>query len=360
MNLESTLRLLKDHALHAATLLAAKKEQNSTLELLAHLHEISDRRVFAVMGYSSLWDYTVRALGYSESSASERIGAMRLAYSVPEVKQALEQGEMTLTVASQVQTFLRAQKKEHKTYSEGQTAELIREVKGKSKRETERVLATRAPQMAVRRERQRALSATETLVQFTADEELMKMLERLRELKGHGSTVELLKVVLSDYLTRHDPLRRRPKLSQGAKASAQRSLRPAEVSLARMADPPGNEPVSSIPPASVPTQVISTLPRTTRYYPAQTRIAVTQRSGGQCEYADPRTHQRCRSRYRLEFDHKIPFARGGTETPENLRHYCRAHNHLAAIAAYGKKKMQKHLPGLKGQQRASGNRRESG
>ena len=145
MNLESSLRLLADQTLHHATLSAAKKEQSATLELLVHLHEVSVRRVYAKLGYSSLWDYIVRSLGYSESSASERIGAMRLAYAVPEAKAALAQGKMTLTVASQVQTFLRAQTKENNTLTPAQTAELIEAVKGRSKRQTERLLATLAP-----------------------------------------------------------------------------------------------------------------------------------------------------------------------------------------------------------------------
>jgi len=37
----------------------------------------------------------------------------------------------------------------------------------------------------------------------------------------------------------------------------------------------------------------------------------------------------------LEIDHRVPFARGGTNTPENLRVLCRAHNLFLAEQTYG-------------------------
>src|SRR5690606_29787152 len=83
--------------------------------------------------------------------------------------------------------------------------------------------------------------------------------------------------------------------------------------------------------------------RPSRYISKSLRIEVRKRSQGQCEYVDPVTKRRCESRSDLQFDHKVPFARGGRTELSNLRHYCRGHNTLSAIQAYGKDKMSQYL-----------------
>jgi 5-methylcytosine-specific restriction endonuclease McrA len=43
---------------------------------------------------------------------------------------------------------------------------------------------------------------------------------------------------------------------------------------------------------------------------------------------------------KLEIDHVIPYAKGGSNSPENLRLLCPAHNRLAAEKEYGKNHME--------------------
>src|SRR4051812_37446231 len=69
---------LSDDELHRQTLFLSKKEQELTLIVLDYLAEVFRRRVFAIRGYSSLWDYCVKYLGYSEPCASLRIKALEL------------------------------------------------------------------------------------------------------------------------------------------------------------------------------------------------------------------------------------------------------------------------------------------
>ena len=76
----------------------------------------------------------------------------------------------------------------------------------------------------------------------------------------------------------------------------------------------------------------STLPATqSRFIPIDEKREVSVRSGNQCEFIDPKTNIRCSSRYRLEFDHRVPYAHGGKNFASNLRHYCRQHNLKAAM-----------------------------
>ncbi|MBI2606852.1 MAG: hypothetical protein HYW49_12305 [Deltaproteobacteria bacterium] len=70
---------------------------------------------------------------------------------------------------------------------------------------------------------------------------------------------------------------------------------------------------------------------------------VRVRSDCRCEYIDHATNRRCESKSGLQFDHIKPFAIGGNHAPENLRHYCRAHNTLVAIEHFGNAKMQPYL-----------------
>lgn len=46
--------------------------------------------------------------------------------------------------------------------------------------------------------------------------------------------------------------------------------------------------------------------------------------------------RRCGETWNLEVDHIIPFAKGGDNSPGNLRLLCPAHNRLAAEEAYGR------------------------
>ena len=49
--------------------------------------------------------------------------------------------------------------------------------------------------------------------------------------------------------------------------------------------------------------------------------------------------KRCIERFRLEFDHQIPFYRGGESSVDNLRLLCKAHNQLEAEKCYGREFM---------------------
>lgn len=71
-----------------------------------------------------------------------------------------------------------------------------------------------------------------------------------------------------------------------------------------------------------------------RHVPAEVRRQVWQRDGGRCTFVSDSGH-RCPARTRLEFDHVMPYARGGEATAAGLRLRCRAHNQHVADQAFG-------------------------
>jgi len=76
-----------------------------------------------------------------------------------------------------------------------------------------------------------------------------------------------------------------------------------------------------------------------RDIPAAVRRAVYARDGGRCTYRDKRG-RRCTARHNLEFHHrKTPFGRGGDHSPDSVTLHCRAHNLLMAGQEYGEEKM---------------------
>ena len=75
----------------------------------------------------------------------------------------------------------------------------------------------------------------------------------------------------------------------------------------------------------------STAPRT---IPAHVRRAVWRRDRGQCTFTSDAGH-RCTERTRLEFDHVVEVARGGTASVEGIRLRCRAHNQYTAECTFG-------------------------
>jgi hypothetical protein len=98
---------LSNEALHAETLSAARDEKRATLVLLEFLAEVDARHLYSERGYSSLFEYVHRELGYSESQASERVSAMRLMRKFPHVKVKIEQHALTLTSAARFASFVR-------------------------------------------------------------------------------------------------------------------------------------------------------------------------------------------------------------------------------------------------------------
>jgi hypothetical protein len=177
-----TLKTLSNEALHKTTQSLVSEERRLTTSILWHLNEIQSRRVHSEMGYGSLFEYAVKALGYSEAAAGRRIAAMRLLAEIPEAEPALQKGDLSLSTLSTLQHFF--QRKEAPV-SRDEKKSLIFSFQGKSRRECERELAELDPKACAPAERERAVSATQTEIRFVADESLMEKLTQIRELDAH-------------------------------------------------------------------------------------------------------------------------------------------------------------------------------
>ena len=282
------MKNLTDIEVHEETLKASAREKSATLVLLEYLAEMERRRAYLARGYSSLWNYVEKGLGYSPAQTGERISALRLMKAVPEVRESVESGKLSLTTAAALGQFM---KREKKTVSEIQS--ILPEVENKSSREVERMLLpeTTAPKP----DRIKPVSKTTTQITIEVDEEFMALLKRAEEIAG-SSAKETLKKTLQAYIRSKRP-------------EPRRAAHPAPEVEAEVSPPQG------------------------RYIPAQERRLVRKRSGDQCEHRDKITGRRCDARRFLEFHHCDPYAYGGAHSVRNMKHLCHAHHRALSNSA---------------------------
>ena len=145
MNTELNLSTLTDHNLLQSVKALAADERKITTQILNHLREIEVRRLFATLGYSSLFEYCRQELGYSEGSAQRRISAMRILKEVPDVENKINSGALSLSVISQVQSYFREKAKINEPLETQEKIEILERFEHKSTREAEREILAMSP-----------------------------------------------------------------------------------------------------------------------------------------------------------------------------------------------------------------------
>ena len=244
---------LPDQVLLAHTRSLVLHEQALQLAVLDHLREIQARHLHLRLGFSSLFDYAVRELGYSEGAAWRRIKAMRLCSETAGTRARLQDGSLTLSAAAQLQnTFdlhqrtataaadpnsapaapellprgtgttpeagasgaaAAAPARPVQALDAAQRQELVAQASGKSTREVKQLLAGVAPELARPADRMRALGDGRWELKVVIDSACQRGIEQLRALLSHvdphltlGQLVERL---VQDGLQRYDPGRPR-------------------------------------------------------------------------------------------------------------------------------------------------------
>jgi len=319
--ISNDLKQLSDKALLVETRNASRAEKEATLKLLTYLDEVNTRRLYAIEGYASLYEFTHKGLGYSESQATERVNAVRLMKKSTSVKAHLDSGSLTLSTASQIQRFLTLEGKHTGQVPVAKRDAIISECLNLSKREAERVLNKHASVATKRslKERIRAVGVEHLELKIVLSKESAVKFNRAKELVAYKSLEDLFSKALTVLIEKEErrlgktgdesTLPATLKDEQGPKASA-------PIQLSTEPKTPSGRPVSR-----------------SRYIPVPYRRAIYSRSGGQCEWRHPDTNIRCQSRSHLNVDHIKPLALGGLTEFQNLRHLCASHNWRAAIEA---------------------------
>jgi hypothetical protein len=137
-----------------------RRGNDLTADVLAHLAELGERRLYLELGFSSLFAYCTESLGMSESAAGRRIAAARVCRRYPEAFARVARGELHLSALCSLGPCL----------NQENAAELFDACSRRSSRQVEELLAARFPKPdirdSIRRLPQRAEAGVESNVQI--------------------------------------------------------------------------------------------------------------------------------------------------------------------------------------------------
>ena len=330
---------VEDEALLSLTATAALNEKSAMLVLLEYLLEVDMRRLYCTKSYSTLFEYTVKELGYSEPAAAERVNAVRLMRAVPEVKVHLENGKLSLTTAAQIHRFIKTEEKVKRNSAGKDKGEpekanqdkldkskiakelIINACLDHSKREVEKILLSKQsePAKIITQEKVKQISEKRTELRFTVDEVALQNLEAVKALIGSQSLENIFNQALQSLLA----IEKKKKGADGVKIT--NPTLPAEFGKVKI------ENIKATTSEKNQMQSPQKPLATSRFIPINLKRFIFERSKGQCEHIDKATQKRCSSRYRLQIDHIHPLALGGKTEQQNLRHLCANHNLRAAV-----------------------------
>jgi hypothetical protein len=263
------LKHLTDSALLKDTKVLAQKERELTIKVLHHLKEIEARKLYSDLKYSNLFEYCVKELGYSESSAMRRISAAKLLKEIPQIEQKIEQGTLTLSNISRASNFF----KEFEINEPEIKKEILSQVENLSTRECDKKLSEIAHLDQNRR------------IRIEISEKTYNSLKNLRGIIGRDLSFDHL----LDYMIEITSDR----------------LRKSKYKQSQMV--------------------------TTTSAPKETRV-ISAGVKRQVFLRDKKCVQ-CGTTHFLNYDHRKPFALGGKSTLENVRLLCFNCNQRSRIKA---------------------------
>jgi hypothetical protein len=319
-------------------------ERRASVALIRSLVEFDKRRLYLREGCSSLFAYCTQVLHLSEGSTYNRIETARASLRYPNVLEALERGDVSLTAVRLLAPHL----------TPANHLEVLAAARHRSKQGIQELIARLSPRPAaatiIRRVAPQPSAGDPTLAVAAAPEPgpslaAMAAGRTPSSPDGEGSapsrapqfraTVvtplapELYKLQVTLTRETHDKLRR-------AQALARHELPGGDVNaildraLTLLIDHLERRRFARVG-SPRPSQGVNMA--SGRYIPADVRRAVWQRDEGRCAFVG-RTG-RCREIAFLEFHHVTPYAVGGAATAGNIQLRCRAHNQYEGRLFFG-------------------------
>ena len=332
MNLLSHLKndqLLKDFSL------AVLKEREAIADVISYLCHIWERKLYAKLGYSSLFNFLIEKHQYSKAAAYRRIQAAKLVQRDPRVLEYLKSAKLNLTTLGQIEPHAVGEKKDF----------LIQAALGKTKEEVEALLVSFSHKVDSHRDKIRRLpilnagSAAELKCVELKQADLLSETKK-QEKKPERSQEESVIPREADI--------RRVKIEFVANESVAGKIERAKQIL-RHKYPKGkledifNEALDLLLEKKDPMRQIKRdssrytlgMTKKTRYIPKAVQREVYTRDQARCSYKSPEGKQ-CGERNFLEFDHIHPWALGGKTEINNLRLLCATHNKLRSQETFSR------------------------
>ena len=284
------------------------QERTLSLKVISFLREIRHRRLHLEMGYPSLFTFCIVELKYSEAAAYYRLNTLDIVDELPEIKQDIETGELSMTTLSMVQSACKAKKRKTKiNVSAEDKKSLLEKVKGKSKKQTEAILHQHFPELktAAKPETEKKLSDDLTGIFFNADPELMKKFKEIKDLTAHQnpspSYQELFHMMSDFMLDRIDPVRKaqritrrqeRKKEEMKVEQTEQENMNKKEQKglSQKNLEKTQNHEDSLLQPAEVQHKVQNPPETQSRHCSTQTERVIWVRAQSRCEHVDQQSN----------------------------------------------------------------------
>jgi len=297
------------------------QEKEIVAQMLYFLAEVQKRRLFFDYGCSSLFQFCMKELGLTEAESGLRISAMKVVLEMPEIREKIAEGSLSLTSVSQARSFFREKIKSNSALEKSEKLDLLKSLENKSTRECERQLIGLLPEKPLPQERTKVITQSHVQISLNISNELMAKLDKIKALLSHKNPnmthSELLEELANIVLQKLSPTVR-------AKSTLGKSVKISAAGFSKKEKPEQTK----LPRAPSKRSVIR---------------EVWIRDQERCTFVDPTTNEKCESRHLLEVDHVHPKALGGEDTLDNLRILCRAHNQWAAIQVFGLEKMTQYI-----------------
>ncbi len=339
-----------------------RQDRANTAQLLAHIAEIDERKLWAKHACSSMFAFCMERFHMSESMTAKRIWAARTARRFPVILPMVARGELHLSGINQLGKHLTPDN--HRT--------LLARAKHKSSREIDVLVAEVAPRPdvpsrvralprsaravsaaavpptggreagsrngpslpispattvcppesaahvstaiaagskpAAARKQVVALAPRRFKIEITVDQNTHDRLRALQDLLSHQSPSADPAMIVSRAieLLLEDTLKKKAAVTNAARPSSGPSGRPSGAR--------------------------------SRAIPAAIRREVWKRDVGRCAFVDEQG-RRCRATSRIEYHHEIPYGRGGRHDVRNIALRCRGHNQYQANLDFGQEFM---------------------
>lgn len=279
-----------------------RSERKITHLVLWHVNEVECRRLYAELGYSSMYKYLTQHFGYGESAAYERLHASRLLKEIPQLSEKIESGALNLTQMVQVQKCIREEAKSGNKVGVGETLQVLEQIENLTTYETKKVLAVEFNQPIQRHEVLKPQRDESVRLELTLSDVQMEQLRHVKDLLSHvlpeGTWADVISYLAEKHIQK----------IEGKAVVPVKEFSAAELT-------PGFSVAGNSHRRSIK---------------ITTRRDLLRKAGKCCEFINPETGKICGGTYQLQVDHRIPLALGGSNEVQNLRVLCRTHNLLAA------------------------------
>jgi len=322
-------------------------ERKITHDILLLIQTLDIAKSYRELGYSSLFEYLVKEIGYSESAAQRRISSARLMKEVASVKQDLQSETLNLTQVSLAQTAIRQEEKAQGVkLTTTEKSELLLKLQYKNSYDTKKILKEALPSFEI--PQPKALPGGNQKVHIT-----MQMSEtdwaKVQMLLAHFShsvpdrKIESLLLLWAEQVE----IKKLRQAEKQALNNRSKEMKVESTPRQQATEIPIESPApcvsTEIQENPLPLRQPHTTTANRKTVPNGVKIQVRSKAQDQCEYISKITGQRCASKHFLEIEHSIPRAQGGSNDLKNLRLYCRPHNALMA-KAWGLSNIRKQRP----------------